>query len=368
MRIKNGCVFGADHKMQRMDLCFENGVITHDSTSGEYDASGCYVLPGYIDTHIHGANGVEFCISDQDVKPALDWLSSKGVTSVLVSFATQTNEEYIRDSQKIANLHDERIVGIHAEGPFINPVRGGGLLHNRIQKPNIKTVQLIQKHSGNMLKILSMSPELDGAQEVIEYCRQNGVAVSMAHSDATFELATEAIDRGVTRATHTYNAMRPFNHRQTGVLGCALTDDRVTCEMICDLRHVSAPAIKLAVKAKGVDRITMISDSSFFAGLPEGEYDYCGQVCFVEDGVCKLPDGTIRGSALCLADGAKNMFDLGYSPEEIAIMACVNPAKACHCTDRGELDIGKRADIIILDQDFIVKTVFLAGQMLCKNK
>lgn len=368
MRIKNGYVFGPDHKMHNMDLCFENGLITDHSEAGEYDASGCYVLPGFIDTHLHGAYGVEFFLSDQDMKPALDWLASRGVTSILPTLASQTEEEYIRDARKIANLQDERILGIHAEGPFINPARGGGMLYDRIQKPNVKLLQILQENSGSMLKILSVAPELEGAQEVIEYCLDNEIAVSMAHSDATFEQATEAVDRGVSRVTHTFNAMRPFNHRQAGVLGCALTDERVDCELICDLRHVSAPAVKLAVKAKGVERITMISDCSFFAGLPEGRYECSGQECFVNDGLCKLPDGTIRGSALCLADGAKNMFNLGYAPEEIAVMACVNPARTCGCTDRGELAVGKRADVIILDRDFQVKAVFLAGQMICADK
>lgn len=302
------------------------------------------------------------------MKPALDWLASQGVTAILPSLASQTEEKYIRDARKIAQLKDERILGIHLEGPFINPARGGGVLYDRIQKPNVRLLQSTQENSGAMLKIVSMAPELEGAEELIAYCLEDGIQVSMAHSDATFEQAAEAVDRGVTRATHTFNAMRPFSHRQTCVLGCELTDDRVTCELICDLRHVSAPAVKLAVKAKGIDRITMISDCSFFAGLPEGTYECGGQTCIVSDGLDKLPDGTIRGSALCLADGAKNMFDLGYAPEEIAVMACVNPAKACGCTDRGELVVGKRADVIILDREFRVKTVFLAGQMISVDK
>jgi N-acetylglucosamine-6-phosphate deacetylase len=178
---------------------------------------------------------------------------------------------------------------------------------------------------------------------------------------ATCEEAAAAADKGMTGATHLFNAMRPFNHREPGVIGCALTDPRITCELICDLRHVSAPAVRLAVRAKGIDRITMISDGDFFSGLPEGAYTWGSQALTVSDGLCYLPDGTIRGSAQTLADGVKNMFDLGFRPEEIAVMACVNPAKACGCTDRGELIPGNRADIVILDRDFRVKDVFLGG-------
>lgn len=159
--------------------------------------------------------------------------------------------------------------------------------------------------------------------------------------------------------------MHPLGRRDPGVLGCALADDRVECELICDLHHVSAPVIKLVVKAKGVDKITMISDSLFFCGMPEGFYeDTPGRGLTVKDGFARLLDGTICGSARSLATGAKNMFDLGFKPEEIAVMACVNPARACGCTDRGELKEGMRADIIVLDKDFNVKTVFLKGKQI----
>ena len=207
---------------------------------------------------------------------------------------------------------------------------------------------------------MTMAPELEGSDEVINYCLKNNINLSLGHTDATFTDATAAVDKGYTRATHLYNAMRPLNHREPGILGCALTDDRVNCELICDLHHVSAPAIKLAVKAKGAENITMISDCLFFAGLPEGVY---GSIT-VNDGFAKLPDRTICGSACNLAVGAKNMFNLGYTPEEIAIMACVNPARSAGITDRGELKVGMRADIIVLDKEFNVIAVFQKGERI----
>ncbi len=362
MRIKNGLVFGSDHRMHAMDLCFENGVITEVSACGEYDAAGCYVLPGFIDTHIHGANNVAFGINREDITPALDWLSDHGITSILATLVSETEEEYFQDVDIIKNAGDDRILGIHLEGPFLNPLRKGGMLPDRILLPDIHLLEAVNLRSGGMLKILSMAPELDGIEKVIDYCRAAGVQVSMAHTEATYTQAMAAVDKGMTRATHLFNAMRAFNHRETGVIGCALTDDRVSCELICDLHHVSVPAVKMAVRAKGIDKITMISDGDFFSGLPEGEYSWAGQEFIVSDGLCRLKDGTIRGSARTLADGAKNFFDLGFKPEEIAVMACVNPAKACGCSDRGELVPGKRADIVILDSDFRVKDVFVAGK------
>lgn len=367
MRIKNGLVFNGEHKMEQKDLCFENGVITETSVSGEFDAEGCYVLPGFIDTHVHGANGVEFYSSDYaaDPKPALDYLSSVGVTSILYTLATSTKEEYIADAKRFKAANDDRMLGIHGEGPFVNPVRTGGMLPDRLQKPCKEIPDIIQEYSGNMLKVFTMAPELEGGEEVVKHLVDMGVKVSIGHCDATVEQAEKAIEWGASRVTHTYNAMRPFSHRDAGILGCALTDDRLECELICDMHHVSPTAVKLVVKAKGIDKVTMISDCSFFCGMPEGKYELNGRELYVEGGFAKLPSGTISGSACSLATGAKNMFDLGYRPEEIAVMACVNPARAAGAEDsRGELKSGYRADVIILDKEFNVKHVFVKGEQI----
>lgn len=363
MKIKNGLIFGENQKMIKKDLCFEDGIICENSKGGEFDAEGYYVLPGFIDTHIHGSCDIDFsfsCDHRGDIKKALDYLSSCGVTSIMPTTATNSPEELKSDIERIVAANDDRIIGIHAEGPFVNPVRKGGMNPDRLQTPSVETIKIMNEASNGLLKILTMAPELDGADKVIDYCNKNNINLSLGHTDTTFEEAQEAVNKGYTRLTHTYNAMRPFSHRDPGVLGFALTDSRVNCELICDLHHVSAAAIKLAVKAKGAENITMISDSLFFAGLPEGAY---GNLT-VKDGFARLPDGTICGSACNLAVGAKNMFDLGFSPSEIATMACVNPARAAGATDRGELKTGMRADIIILDKQFNVTAVFQKGKRI----
>ncbi|MBO5253290.1 MAG: N-acetylglucosamine-6-phosphate deacetylase [Clostridia bacterium] len=364
MKIINGLVFGADHKMHEKELCFENGVITEVSAADDvYDAAGCYVLPGFIDTHIHGANGVEFYGAEGDLKPALDWLTLEGVTSVMPSMATDYPEGLVRAVDRIVGQHDDRIIGIHAEGPFINVIRKGGMAEERIQAPSAALTEEMYVHSKGLLKLMTMAPELPGTEEVIEVCKKYGIKLSMGHTNATYEEAKAGVDAGFSRATHTYNAMRPLNHRDPGILGLALTDDRVTCELICDEHHVSPPAMQIVVRCKGPEKVTMISDNSFYAGLPEGEYgSEDGRKMFVKDGFCKLENGTICGSAVSLAVGAKNMFARGFKPEEIAVMACVNPAKAADCADRGELIPGMRADVIVLDKTFTVQAVFSAGK------
>lgn len=364
MKIVNAKVFGADMRFSERELCFENGVITEKSSNGCFDAVGCYVLPGFIDTHIHGANGAQFCGIDAPLKPMLDWLSNEGVTGILATLDTEYPEELMQSIRDINELDDDRIIGIHAEGPFINPVRKGGMKAERIQSPSVELLRSMQECSGGRIKLITMAPELPDIEEVLKVCKELGIKASMGHTDASYEEAARGTELGFERATHMFNAMRPFSHRDPGIAGFALTDDRINCELICDMHHVLAPAVKLVVRSKGAENVTMISDNGFFAGMPDGEYSEGDIRLFVKDELCRLEDGTICGSTVSLAGGARNMRALGFSPEEIAVMACVNPAKAAGCTDRGELSVGKRADIIVLDEAFNVKAVFVKGQQI----
>lgn len=364
MKIIGGKVFGTDHQMHDRELCFENGVITERSENGVFDAAGCYVLPGLIDTHIHGARGIGFYWSEEDLRPALDWLTRRGVTGLLPTTCSETPQELERDIRRLVSAGDERILGVHAEGPFLNPSNRGGMRENRIQAPNCHTLQRMYDASEGRLKLLTLAPEMEGADAVIDRCLELGIQVSMGHTSADYACAKKAVDRGVRRLTHTYNGMRGLNHREPGVLGCGLEDDRVCCELICDLFHVSAPAIRLAVRAKGYERITMVSDGSRFSGLGDGEYFQEDRMIYIRNGLCTLENGTISGSSMCLSDGAKNLFRLGYPPEQIAVMAAVNPARVCGCADRGELVPGYRADIVVFDAEFNVKAVFLKGELV----
>lgn len=364
MRLTGGMVFGPDHKMHSKDLCFEKGVITAESSCGELDVTGCYVLPGLIDTHIHGACGVGFYWSNEDLLPALDWLTSRGVTGILPTTCSETPEELEKDMRRLARCEDDRILGIHAEGPFINPANKGGMRENRIQKPDCDTLQRMYHASRGKLKVLTLAPEMEYAEKVIDRCLALGIAVSMGHTSASYVCSKAAVERGVTRLTHTYNGMRGFSHREPGVLGCALEDERVNCELICDLFHVSVPAVRLAIRLKGAECITAVSDGSRFSGMPDGEYFQEDRTLYIKNGLCTLADGTISGSSQSLGDGARNLFRLGYSPEQIAVMASVNPAKLCGCTDRGELIPGYRADVVVFDSEFAVKAVFLKGKQI----
>lgn len=365
MKIIGGAVFCSDKTLKTKDLCFENGVITDFSEGDTFDATGCYVLPGFIDTHNHGCFGTEFSSPDEDLSAGLDKLCRLGVTAVLATTRTLEYDELCAAARNIGRQKDERILGIHMEGPFVNPARIGAMNRHKLKNPDISLIDAMQRESGGMVKIVSMAPELEGGYETVKYCAENGITVSMAHTDATYEQAQKAFSLGATRLTHTYNGMRPFAHRDPGVLGFALTEDGVGCELICDLYHVSPAAIRVALRCKGIDNITMISDSGVFAGLGDGEYIVDGRRRYVRDGLCLADDNkTIAGSTKTLYDGVKNMLSLGYTPAEVAVMASVNPAKACGDTTRGSLDTGKRADIVVMDKNFDIAAVFLGGERI----
>ncbi len=210
--------------------------------------------------------------------------------------------------------------------------------------------------------LMTMAPERENALAAIRAAKECGVAVSLGHSEATYEQCEEAIEAGAVRATHVFNAMKPLYHRETGILGAVLTDDRVTCEMICDLVHLDAAILRLIYRQKGPDRITLISDSGRMSGLGDGEYMVGGGLRTVKDGVCLNQEGRIAGSCVSMLAGAKNLLKLGIPLEEISLMGARNPARALGIEAlTGSLEIGKAADIVVCDGKLDIKAVFVNG-------
>ena len=190
--------------------------------------------------------------------------------------------------------------------------------------------------------------------------------MSVGHTDATYDETISAIDCGASRATHLFNAMRSLSHRESGVLGAVLTDDRVNCELICDLVHVDEPVIKMAYKLKGADGITLVSDTGVMSGLGDGEFVVNGRKRTVKNGICRNEQGRIAGSCVSMLAGARNLLKLGIPLEDISVMASKNPAKALGIDDKvGSIELGKRADFIVCDSELNIKAVFVKGNR-CK--
>lgn len=367
MIIRNGRVLCEDGThFEERTLCIDGEYITEHADGEVFDAAGLYVLPGMIDTHLHGFAGEEFAKADGDFGEAPHILAQDGVTGFAATVRCMPFEEM---RACIANAAAQmkkctggaKVLAVHSEGPFVSPVRKGAM-YPPDMTCTVEAVAALCKAGNGHLKLMTIAPERENALNVIAASGDLGLSCSMGHTDATYAEATAAIDAGAHRATHVFNAMRPLSHRETGILGAALTDDRVRCEMIADFVHLDPAAVKLVYRAKGASRITLISDAGMMSGLPNGDYAVGGHVRTVKDGLCLDEQGRIAGSCFSMLKGAQNLRSLGIPLEEIAVMASYNPAKDLDVFDTvGSLTVGKKADVIVVDDAMNVHAVFING-------
>ena len=334
------------------------------------NADGLTLIPGLIDTHFHGAVGQFFSNKVCDLEAICKFEASEGVTSIGITHASIAIEEFeARCAEALALMgknEGAKIAGFHAEGPFLNVEKKGAMNEKRIILPTVEMFDRIYDACGGYLKIITMAPEMEGAAEVIAHAVSKGVAVSAGHTNATYDEMISAVEGGVTRMTHTFNACRALSHREPGVLGASFTDNRVTCEVICDFGHLHPAAVKLIYQIKGSSNFCAISDSEFAAGLKTNdiiEVDGVARYIDHEAGVCKLMNGTICGSASSLYRGYKNLISLGIPLWEVSEMVSVNPAKALGIFDRtGSIEVGKAADLVLTDNDLNIINVFIDGK------
>ena len=353
------------------DLLVCDGKIAEigQSLSGdvEYDAKGKYLLPGLIDVHNHGAIGVYYG-SEEDPK-ALGFLAKCGVTTVLPTFGTHSIDKLVeRIRFIIANKekHEDiaRIGGIHMEGPFVSTEKRGALAVAPLTCNKEDFIRLVEAGEGEV-RIMTIAPELEGALDIIREGAKRGVRMSLGHTMATYDEAMAGIEAGATHATHTFNAMRAYNHREPGVLGAVLTDERVSCETICDMVHLSPVTVKLIRLAKGLDKMILVSDSGLITGVPNGEYVIDGQTRYVKDGVSRTANGTIAGSCFTMADDARNLVKIGFTLPEIARIGALNPARAAKIDDYlGTLEVGKCADVLVCDEEMNIERVMIRGKFI----
>lgn len=371
MIIKNGCVLSANcTQFEKRPLCFDGDVIANQTSDDSvFDAEGLYVLPGMIDTHLHGFAGEEFARPSGGFDEAPRILAADGVTGFAATIRCMPFDEMIAcaanaAAQVSAPTSGAKVLGIHSEGPFVSNERCGAMYPPAV-KCTVEAITHIQRAAGCALKLMTIAPERENAMEVIAACKELGVTCSLGHTDATYAVATAAVDAGATRATHVFNAMRPLSHRETGILGTVLTDERVCCEMIADFVHLDPATVKLVYRAKGAHNITLISDAGAMSGLPNGDYVIGGRTRTVKDGLCLDEQGRIAGSCYSMLKGAQNLRSLGIPLEEIAVMACLNPAKALGVDKTvGSLSVGKQADIIVVDDTMHIHAVWVNGKQL----
>ena len=328
------------------------------------DANGNYVAPGLIDVHIHGYLGADTCDADTDgLRKMAYGIAKNGVTAFLPTTMTVSMEQIVASLNAVRSLKEEskswggaEIIGVHAEGPFINPSKKGAQAEENILAPDADFVIANEE----IITSITLAPEMDKDHKCIKkLANESKVLVSMGHTAADYDEAMSAAKDGVNHATHLFNAMSALAHRNPGVVGAALNCENVSVEIIADTFHIHPGLYSIVAKLKG-DKMVLITDCTRAGGMPDGEYELGGQPIFLKGIECRLADGTIAGSVLKLNNAVKNVIDhTGLPVNEVFKMASLNPATSIHCDDRkGSLEEGKDADIIITDENInIIRTI-----------
>ncbi len=330
------------------------------------------IIPGLIDIHIHGSGGWSAGIANKNhIEGLCKYLPSVGVTSYQPTLGGEGTDEIVKILETIAAVIEDdyegaRILGIHMEGPFLNPKKKGAFIVENLEEPSIELMESFIEKSKNNITHVTIAPELKHSHNLIKLLVEKNILVSGGHTNATIEETKEAIDQGISLSNHTCNAQSSIHHREPGALGGYLLDDRVYCELICDLFHVHPDMIKIITKMKSIDKICMISDAIIGSGLRPGKYEFAERNIVIDSkGWSRLSDGTIAGSTKNLLFGFKNMVtNLGLPIEEVAKMSSYIPAKLARIEDKkGSIEEGKDADIVILDKDFNVLMTFVEGKL-----
>ena len=338
----------------------------------EVAAADSTAIPGFLDVHIHGAGGRDVMEGDQSALSTITGrLAAYGTTSLLATTVTAGADETCRAIEEISKYvstqyqtNDARaeILGIHFEGPFLSKERRGVHPTEFLQLPSAELLQrFLQAASGNA-RILTIAPELLGAMPCIDAARSLGMVVSIGHTDATYEQARAAIAHGAHHATHVYNAMRPFTHRDPGVIGAVLTTQEVTAELIADGVHVDEIAMKVLLQAKGAEGVILISDGISATGMPDGTYRLGGLEVTVSGGVCRNSEGKLAGSTLTLDRALRNIVKLGIPFADAVGMLTLNPATLLGIEfKKGALRTGADADIVLLNKSLEIVKVWVRG-------
>ena len=355
-------------------LELEDGIIKEIYPYNEKEVTKDYgdlrILPGFIDIHCHGAYG--FDTNDADPEGLRKWakgIVDEGVTSFLATTLTQSEEVLTNAVSNVAKVVEEgyegaEILGIHFEGPYLNKAHKGAQPEEYCVKPDIEQFKRYQKAAHGLIKYITMAVENDEDYALTKYCSQNNVVVSIGHSNATYEQAVQAYAHGARSMTHVYNAMTPLTHRNPGVVGAIMEHDEVYAELILDGIHVSYPAAKVLLRAKGLDKVILITDSIEASGLEDGQYKLGNQAVFVKDNSARLEDGTLAGSILAMNNAVKNAYQhLGLSINEAVNLASYNPAKNLNLINLGEIAVNKTADIIMFDEEINVDFVMIDGNV-----
>jgi N-acetylglucosamine-6-phosphate deacetylase len=377
--IHNARLFTPNHAGLTGWLLVENGLIraigfgntpdfSYDTSIHVLDAQGDNLLPGFIDLHVHGAMGHELMdVSTSGLEEMARFYASHGVTSFLATTWTASRSSTLKALQLVKQMQGRirggaTLLGGHLEGPYLNPARCGA--------QDIRLIRRAEKEEAlefletGVIRLLALAPEFDENLWLIEECVRRGITVSAAHTAANYEQMQKAVEHGVTQLTHSYNAMQGLGHRELGTIGAAMTFPQIQCELIADNIHVHPAAQKILVDVKGTSGVILVTDAIRAAGLRDGEYMLDERSIHIQNGAVRLTDGTLAGSVLTMEHALQNVCSATGSPlEEIWITSSLNAARAIGISSqKGSLEVGKDADLVLLDESFNVRLTIVEGE------
>jgi N-acetylglucosamine-6-phosphate deacetylase len=329
-----------------------------------YEAA--YIAPGFIDLQANGGFGVEVGEDPAAIRTLAARLPETGVTAFLPTIITSPPEFYPKAIAAFAAAKDApgaRPLGLHVEGPFLSPQRHGAHRRDLIEDADLRLLDVLLE--SNAVRLVTLAPERPDAPELIRRLKARGILISLGHTDATYEQFEAAISAGAHMATHLYNAMSPFGHREPGAIGAALLDDRVTVGLIADGVHSHRASIQLAFSMKRKARIALVTDMMAAAGMPPGTYALGGQAVIVDGTSARLADGTLAGSLLTMDQAVRKMVQWTDAHAWDALgMASRIPARLLGLEHRGRIRVGDIADLVLLDRDLHVQMTIIGGEIV----
>jgi N-acetylglucosamine-6-phosphate deacetylase len=382
--IHNARLFTPNHAGLTGWLLVENGRIrslgvgnvphfSEDAAIQLLDAQGHNLLPGFIDLHVHGAMGHEVMdASPTGLGEMSRFYASHGVTSFLATTWTADHPSIIKALELVEEMQGRidggaTLLGVHLEGPYLNPTRCGAQDVNLIRRA--AKAEALEILDSGVIRLLALAPEFDENLWLIDECVQRGITVSAAHTTANYSQMQRATEHGITHLTHSFNAMEGLGHRELGTIGAAMGLPQISCELIADNIHVHPAAQKILVDVKTPAGVILVTDAIRAAGMPDGDYRLDDRSVHIENGAVRLPNGTLAGSVLTMERALQNVCSAtGRSLAEMWITSSLNAARAIGLSSsKGSLEVGKDADLVLLDESFQVQLTVVQGDIVFKG-
>jgi len=365
MKIKNANVF-IGKTFVKTDVEFEKTITAIGALEGaaDFDAEGCWLIPGLVDIHTHGAMGEDFSDGRAEGMQAMaDYYAAHGVTSYLATTMTLKEETLTPAMHTIRDFKRQggaKCAGIHLEGPFLGYAKRGAQAAENLHKPDPELFHRLNEASGGLVRLVTVACEEEGGMDFVSKVSPV-CAVSLGHTSCTYEQAMEAFARGASHATHLFNGMDGLHHRKPGIVAAAM-DAGASVELICDGLHIHPAVIRLVHKLYG-DKLNLISDSLRCAGMPDGDYELGGQPITVKDGKATLTGtDTLAGSSISMLDALRNVVAFGLPLTDAVYAASTAPADAARLYDIGRIQVGAAADLVVLDKELNLVAVYVDGE------